>query len=73
MSVRTQDRETMRRAGVHVLGNISKGWTVACSSCSWPRDGRRFATESGAVNSLAEHMMQIHKVKLTLRPETKES
>lgn len=65
--IRTEDREQMRRDGVHVRKVDLWNWTAACPACSWPR-GRTFATESGAVNRLAEHMAASHRLKLTLRP-----
>jgi len=72
MTMRTEDREQLRRAGATLLRLGPRSFVVACSACLWPPPYRRFETEAGAVTRLAEHMMVKHRLQLTLRQKPKE-
>lgn len=65
MSIRTEDRERIRRQATIVRRWINRDHPYAfeCDRCSFQRD---YATESGAVNGAAEHLAVVHRARLTL-------
>ncbi len=61
MSIRTRDRKTLKQQ-LTIL-HVSDGYIFSCPKCLLTR---HFATESGCVTRAAEHMLQRHRIRLTL-------
>ena len=61
MSIRTRDRKLLRRQ-ITIIHD-STGFIFACPECSLTR---RYATESGCVTRAAEHLLERHRIRLTL-------
>jgi hypothetical protein len=64
MSINTEDREAVRRQREVVIRKTPDGqWYATCSHCLFWRE---WATEIGAVNAMAAHLMNVHHVRLVL-------
>ena len=59
--IRTRDRETLKRQ-ITIIRDPA-GFVFACPEC---RLTRRYVTESGCVTRAAEHLLQRHRIRLTL-------
>ncbi len=69
MSIRTDDREHLRRVQetvVHKKVNGDFYWF--CSHCQYSGS---WTTEGGAINKISEHLMNVHHIRLTVAPMKK--